>query len=141
MTSYANDLAAQRLNYEEGRRRLPYKDSKGLTTIGVGINLDAGLDDEEIDWLLAHRLERVETALSALSWYGPLNDVRKSVFLDLGFNMGVSTLLAFHNTLAAVQAGNWQAAHDGLLASKWHTDVGDRRALPLAQMLLTGVLA
>ena len=51
--------------------------------------------------------------------------------------MGVADLLAFHNTLAAVAAGNWQAAHDGMLASKWAGQV-EARATEDATMMLTG---
>lgn len=135
----ATDLVLPRLAIEEGRRKFPYRDTKGLLTIGVGVNLDAGLDDEEIDWLLRHRVDKVRKQLEQFEWYTALDDVRQSVFLDLGFNMGVATLLHFTETIASVIHKDWQAAHDRLLASKWHKDVGDGRALPLAQMLLTGV--
>jgi lysozyme len=134
----ASDITAQRLNTEEGRRKLPYRDSKGLLTIGVGINLDAGLDDEEIDWLLQHRLSRVADRLMQYDWYRALNDARKSVFLDLGFNMGVDSLLHFVNTIAKTAAGDYAGAASNLLLSKWRSDVGDGRALPLAHILETG---
>lgn len=138
--SAAFNLTLHRLPNEEGRRYKPYRDSHGLLTDGVGINLDAGFDDEEIDWLLQHRLGKVEKRMEQLPWYMGLDDIRKSVFLDLSFNMGVDTVLLFKGTIAAVEAKDWQAAHDHLLDSKWRKDVGDRRAIPLAEQLLTGVV-
>ena len=57
---------------------------------------------------------------------------------DLGFNLGDSGLEKFHHTLACVEAGDWQGAHDNLLASEpWATQVGPR-AQEDATMLLTG---
>lgn len=116
---------------------MPYTDSKGLPTIGIGTLLP--LTHEEMQWLAAHRLEEKEAELAGYGWYAALDDARKSVFLDLAFNMGTTTLLHFTQTIAATAAKDWQRAHDQLLASKWRTDVGDSRALPLANTLLTGV--
>jgi lysozyme len=62
------------------------------------------------------------------------------------FNMGwldpagTHGLGTFHHTLAAIQAGRWREAHDGLLASAWAHEVG-ARALRLAIQLLSGVRA
>jgi lysozyme len=136
--SVASDLVAARLPREEGERGMPYKDSKGLDTIGIGTLLP--LTHEECVMLAAGRLAKKEAELVPYSWYTALNDARKSVFLDLAFNMGTDKLLHFVQTLAAVQRGDWQTAHDQLLNSQWHKDVGDGRALPLAKILLTGEL-
>ena len=45
--------------------------------------------------------------------------------------------LGFHNTLAAIEAGNYAAASGGMLASKWAKQVG-ARATRLAAMMKTG---
>ena len=48
-----------------------------------------------------------------------MNIARQAVLLDMCFNFGIGRLEGFHNTLAAMKAGDWQAAHDGMLDSAW----------------------
>lgn len=140
------DITAARLIAEEGIDRFAYNDATGKRvtcqpngnlSIGKGINLETGLDDEEISWLAAHRLGKTDTALSQYAWYPALDEPRGSVFLDVGFNIGVSGLLGFVKMISAARSQNWQAAHDALMDSK------AARALPwryekLAAILLSG---
>jgi len=137
--SAAADLTVARLSTEEGERGMPYQDSKGLWTIGIGTLLP--LAHDEMAMLAKYRLAGKEAELSHFDWYMGLDPPRQSVFLDLAFNMGTGKLLHFVDTIAAVKAGDWQRAHDELLNSQWRKDVGDGRALPLAQILLTGATA
>lgn len=65
------------------------------------------------------------------------DDVRTRVLIDLCFNMGIATLSSFKNTLAAVARKDWDAAADGLQASKWFKQVG-KRGPRIVQMLRTG---
>ena len=81
----------------------------------------------------------VEEELSGFDWYKILDANRRSVLIDMAYNMGEDDLLHFHNTLLAVSRKDWQAAHDGMLASKWATQVGVR-AQRLANIMLTGEL-
>lgn len=80
------------------------------------------------------------------SWWRDLDDVRQDVLANMVFNMGwrdpagAHGLATFHQTLAAIRAGRWQEAHDGLLASAWAHQVG-ARARRLAIQLLSGVRA
>ena len=137
--SVAGDLTAQRLRTEEGFRAIKYKDSKGLETVGYGLNLT--IPQPERVWFAAMRecVAIVEEDLAKFDWYSGLNDARKSVIIDMAFNMGLPSLLHFVNTLAAVARGDWQAAHDGILNSQYARDVG-QRAQHLAQIMLTGEL-
>ena len=52
----------------------------------------------------------------------------------MAYNLGINSLLGFKNTLATIQAGRYNDAADGMLASKWATQVGDR-ATRLAKMM------
>ncbi len=72
-----------------------------------------------------------------LSWWRSMDDLRQDVLANMCFNMGIGKLEGFHNTLAAMKAGDWQAAHDGMLASAWARQVG-QRANRLAEQMLTG---
>lgn len=115
----ALDIFLARGAKEEGDEPFPYNDAtgkrvtcqpEGNLSIGYGINLEEGLDVEERAWLFRHRAQKVETKLLTFAWYIGLNDVRRSVFLDIGYNNGVDGLLHFHNMITAAAAGDWTTA-------------------------------
>lgn len=135
------DLARMReqLELHEGKRKKPYKDTVGKTTIGVGRNLEArGLLEDEIQLLLTNDIRDHLRALEqALPWVSDLDEVRQRVVLDMAFNMGIGGLLGFKNTLAAIRRRDYDTAADGMLRSKWADQVG-ARAARLATMMRTG---
>jgi lysozyme len=128
------------LKRDEGVRLKPYTDTVGKLTIGVGRNLaDVGISDDECTALLQNDVARTVAALDkSLPWWRKLDPVRQRVLVNMAFNLGMTGLLTFKNTLAAVQGGSYAAAAAGMLASKWATQVGDR-AERLAEMMRTGV--
>ena len=69
--------------------------------------------------------------------YSALDEVRKSVLLNMCFNLGIGGLLEFNNTLAFIAAGDWERAANGMLASKWAKQVG-RRAIELSELMRKG---
>lgn len=123
----------------EGLRFKPYRDTMGKLTIGVGHNLDdkpmskaalfQQLDDDIQD--------ATNDLRKALPWIDNLDWPRKSVLVNMTFNLGIDKLLGFRNTLMAVEDGRWKDAHDHMLNSKWATQVGPR-AIELARIMLTG---
>jgi lysozyme len=141
------------LKAQEGLRLVRYKDSKGIWTIGYGHNMEAkpllwlmpgmSITKQMADVILDHDIDDTLLALDHfMAWWRDLDDVREQVIADMAFNMGVDAdprggLDSFVNTLLAVKEHRWQEARDGMLASKWHRDVG-ARAEELAQMMLTG---
>lgn len=132
----------QQLIRHEGMVLHAYKDSLGYLTIGVGRLIDdrrgGGITEEEAKYLLSNDIARFEAELDkALPWWRNLNDVRQRVLLDMAFNMGVPNLLEFKNTLKAIQEGNYEAAADGMLDSRWSSQVGVR-ARTLSAMMRTG---
>lgn len=124
---------------DEAMRLKPYRDSVGKLTIGVGRNLDdVGISQVEAAQMLDSDIRRTADALDkALPWWRSLDEVRQRVILNMAFNLGVAGLLGFKNTLAAVQAGKYDDAAAGMLASKWARQVGDR-ARRLANMMVAG---
>jgi lysozyme len=56
----------------------------------------------------------------------------------MAFNLGVPKLIGFRNTLADMEAGRYDEAADGMLASLWAKQVGNR-ADRLADMMRKGV--
>lgn len=139
-----------RLHVSEGNREYPYDDAtgkryargvpvKGFLTIGVGHNLDAKpLSPRVIDMILE---EDIQDAINDLErrhpWTKTLDPVRKSVLVDMCFNMGINKLSGFVNTLRMVQKGDYLGASKGMLQSLWASQVG-KRAVELSRMMATG---
>ena len=131
-----------RLVKHEGLRLKPYRDTSGNLTIGAGRNLDGvGVSKSEAMTMLANDIAGVEAALDVSQpWWRKLDDVRQDVTAELAFNLGPAGLSAFHDTLSALRAGQYAAAADHLMASRWASQVGGR-ANDLAALLRTGVAA
>lgn len=130
----------QQLRRHEGERLKPYRCTAGKLTIGVGRNLDdRGITAQESAYLLSNDIDRVWTELRArLPWVTGLSDVRQRVLLDMAFNLGTDGLLKFRNTLATIEAGNYQKGGEMMLDSLWARQVG-MRAQRLAKMMQTGI--
>lgn len=139
-----NALRAQ-LIQDEGLRLKSYRDSVGKLTIGVGRNLDdVGISESEALMMLENDIERACADLdSKLPWWRGMSDARQEVLANLCFNMGIGRsdpphgLLSFRNTLAVMERGDYEAAANGMGASKWATQVGVR-ATRLIEMMRKG---
>lgn len=133
------DALANQLVIDEGLRLKPYQDTVGKWTIGVGRNLDdVGISKPEAMMLLGADIDAACAALDkSLPWWRGMSDARQQVLANMCFNLGIERLLGFKNTLAAMQAGRYDEAANGMLASKWALQVG-QRARRLADMMKKG---
>jgi lysozyme len=129
----------EQLRRDEGSRNMPYVDTRGKVTIGVGRNLtDMGVSQSEIDLMLQNDVATAtETLHSRLPYFAALDPVRQAVLINMTFNMGFGGLEEFQVMLGAVAHGYWDAAASAMLDSAWAREVGDR-ATRLAQQLVTG---
>ena len=130
------------LKVHEGVETHAYKCSASKITVGVGRNIDPeggiGLSDDEIDYLLQYDIDRVVSALdSEYDWFAGLDLVRQDALIDISFNLGQTRLRAFKNALAAMARGDWRAAADEFMDSRWSKQVGNR-AKELTEMIRTG---
>lgn len=127
------------LTVDEGRKPRIYKDTVGKVTGGVGRNLsDVPFGDDEMDLMLTNDVKKVVAQLNQrLPWWTGLSERRQRVLVNMAFNMGINGLLGFTNTLAMIQHGDFTGAANGMLASKWADQVGDR-AKRLATMMREG---
>lgn len=143
----------------EGLRLNAYLDTKGVATIGyghtgpdvkLGLRWDAEKAERALDIDITYH--NAETA-RAFPWAERLDPARLMVLRNWVFNMGVGWaprggaandkgkgVRSFVNTLAHMQAGQWDKAAQGMLASKWARDVGSNRAEYLAGIMRTGAL-
>ena len=129
----------EQLVRHEGLRLKPYKDTVGKLTIGVGRNLDdVGISEQEAMILLDQDLIRVMVGLDRdCQWWRGMTEARQMALADMCFNLGITRLLGFKNTLAAMREGRWDDAAKEMLDSKWSQQVG-RRAITLAEMMKNG---
>lgn len=129
---------------DEGRVLKAYLDTVGIWTNGVGhAHVAPGCvwTDKQCDDALAADIAKAETDLDrSLPWWRTLNHARQDVLVNMAFNLGITRLLGFKNTLAAMKAGRFDAAAKGMMASLWARQVG-RRAVRLAAQMKTGVRA
>lgn len=134
------------LRTAEGVRYQAYKDSRGFWTGGVGHFLDQSIDwtgqrfsPQVVEtWLQSDMAEATKDAEALPEWPALDTDARQNAVVELVFNMGDEEWQKFHMTRAALQAQNWQSAHDNLLIGPWHTEVGPKRANRIADYILLG---
>lgn len=130
----------------ESCRLEAYQDTLGFWTIGYGHKLPVGKDWSGLKWTqdqadstLAHELNMAyEQAQTLLEWTSLDTDARQNAVVELVYNMGFGHWKLFAQTRMALHQKNWQAAHDGLLASLWASQVHATRANRLADYLLSG---
>lgn len=140
-------ITKTRLYVEEQKKPKAYNDATGAAvtcrphgnlSIGVGINLENGLDPTEIEWLLEHRLTQTESTLLMAVWYQNANDSRKSVFLDAAYNLGVEGLLkGFPACIEAAREENWTECANQLRVVEPNVDAS--RYAPLRKIIISGV--
>lgn len=121
-------------------RFYPYKDSRGLITIGYGRCLDKeGLSQDETNMLLSSDIQSAIGAATAQIWWPAVsdNDARSRAMVEIIYNMGIGGVSGFHDALAAMERSDWPAAAAGFLDSLWSQQVG-QRAEVLAAMILNG---
>jgi lysozyme len=63
------------------------------------------------------------------------DDARLGALTDIVFNMGARNFSRFYNTVDAIRRSDWPGAHDGLLNSLWHKQVGGRAERDAAMIL------
>lgn len=147
-------ITANLLKEHEGFRRCSYRCTEGKLTIGYGYNLEAnplhlseieieallrcGISRKYAETLLLREIEELTVALAKqLTFFDRLGEMRKSVLINMAYNMGVPRFMGFKNTLALISAGRYETASTEMLKSKWAHQVGDR-AKELSNMMRTG---
>lgn len=132
----------------EGIRNAPYKDSRGLWTIGVGHLIGNGrsLPDEwnrrfsmeEIMKLFDSDFEFHKQAAMRIPNFGALNKEGKEALIDLTFNMGPGWWKKWTYFTAAMQNLDIAAAVESLKDSQWFKQVG-ARAREVISLLSTNI--
>lgn len=132
------------LHEEEGYRQFPYVCTAGYLTVGIGRNLHTrGITIEEAKILVSNDIEYFADKLARglpmmqYTFFADLDEVRKTVLIDMCFNLGVAGLYKFENMFKALERKDYDSAAKEMLDSKWAQQVKGR-AIKLAQMMKTG---
>lgn len=112
-----------------------YKDSRGFLTAGIGHLLTGGnfhlgqhISAQQITaWFKSDVAKAIAGAKKDMgSAFDKLNEARKIVVIDMVFNLGTSGFGQFHQTIHAMQTGNFAQAATNMLNSLWASQVGNR---------------
>ena len=123
---------------DEGLRLKPYKDSKGILTIGVGHNLTNGISRAAVMFIFREDLNNAIKDAEKLPFYSSLGRIRQNIIVNMVFNMGLPTFKKFTKTIRAIENKNYKEASKQMMDSKWATQVG-KRATRLSKEMLKGV--
>lgn len=125
----------------EGLSLSAYLDSVGIWTIGYGHTPCKEGDtctQAQADAWLASDIAQADRSTQSLPEVRGLDSARLEALTELVFNLGPRRWALFVKTREAIADRDWQAAHDGLLDSKWAKQVGPTRSTRLANQLLLG---
>ena len=129
------------IKHHEGVRLVPYRDTEGKLTIGIGRNLDAnGISLKEAEILLRNDISKAVDDFWRLPFAVILhcNIDRRRALTEMIFNLGLPTFLTFKKMLHALECSEYEDAAREMLDSKWAVQVGER-ARRLANVIRTGV--
>jgi lysozyme len=135
--------AKKLLKREEGYVPHAYKDHLGYWTIGYGRLIDerkgGGISREEGEFLLTNDIRKIEDALDeAVPWWREMTSARQAVLLSMAYQMGIRGVLGFRNTLRHMEAGDYDRAARGMMASKWARYDTPGRAARHAEIMVIG---
>ena len=110
---------------DEGFEGMPYKDSLGIDTIGIGTKLPISEDEAEL--LAKVRLQKkIDHLLSEKPIVLTLTQSRQEVLFNMAYQLGVNGLLKFKNMWSAIEARDYNKAADEMLDSRWYTQTPNR---------------
>jgi len=123
----------------EGIRLLPYTDTVGKLTIGIGRNLtDNGITLAEADIMFDHDVSLAVAKLRTIfPGFDQFFEARQNALISMMFNLGATRFCKFRKMIAAIESGDWQAAAGEMRNSLWASQLPGRVA-ELAKMVETG---
>lgn len=132
-----------RLISDEGVVLHAYQDSLGYWSLGVGRCIDkrrgCGISHQEALYLLDNVLDvRLSDIIERWPAFLKLDPVRQTVIASMAYQLGLEGLASFTDTLSAMWRGDYRAASEHMIRSKWAQADSPARAYRLAQMMDSG---
>jgi lysozyme len=149
-----NENLRKLIRKHEGCSLIPYKCPAGFKTIGWGWNFDSNPLPEDVseymhdngkitaemaERLLTISLERsVADARKLYKNFDEASENRQVALASMLFQMGATTMSGFVDTNPMIRRGEWDAAADNLLKSKWARKDTPKRAKEVIKLLRDG---
>lgn len=139
MSDFVTEDMIELIKAHEGYSAVPYRDTVGILTVGYGRNLeDVGINEQEADRLLRNDVYGLERSiLNLIPKYYALSDNRRSVIVNMAFNLGIPRFSQFIKTIDYINRGLFAEASIEMLDSKWSRQVKGR-AKYLSEMMRRG---
>jgi lysozyme len=127
------------IRQNEGLKLKPYKCTENKLTIGYGRNLeDKGISLVEAEIMLNNDVTDVYTELLQKIDYFDILPIRvQSVLIEMAYQLGVSGLLKFKQTLLHIQNKDFESASVEMLDSKWAKQTPNR-AIKMSNLMKGG---
>lgn len=108
----------------EGFKPKPYQDTLGVWTFGHGLTY---ITEQESINIVMNRLVDIGDTLSVkLEYFKYLPADIQNVLIEMAYQLGISGLLNFKNTLFLIENGNYELAATEMLDSKWAKQTPNR---------------
>ena len=121
------DRLIEQIKRHEGVELMPYRDTEGLMTVGVGRNLaHNGIRMVEAEFMLMNDIKDCMEEAKTYHWYEGLSGARKAVIINMLFNLGKPRFDNFVKFQAALAEGLYDKASTEMLDSRWAKQVGKR---------------
>jgi GH24 family phage-related lysozyme (muramidase) len=149
-TNAFDDEVKTLIEKNEGNKNIPYKDTEGYWTVGIGHFIGSELPDEykdangnpkaisnaKVQELFEADYAKHKAEAEALPNYDDLDDKGKSVLIDLSFNMGGGKFNAtkWPGFFGALADRDIQRAADELVDSNWYRQTKSRGKRMVARM-------
>lgn len=133
------DIRQKLLMRDEGFKALPYLDSKGNETIGIGWNIKSlPMTLKQALYINRDHIAYFENQLiNKISFYSKLDPVRQYVLINMAFNMGINGLLGFKDMLSMMVKGDFEGASKEIFRSVLAKEEPSR-VERLSRMIATG---
>ena len=126
------EATIQQIKQHEGFSPKMYND-RGHKSIGYGFNISY-LTRAEAHMLLVHRLSIRHEQLKRYTWFNHLSPVRKSVILNMSYQLGMRGLSKFRRMIWALKHGYYNGASNEMKNSRWYRQSGTRARTLVKQM-------
>jgi len=126
------DALKSMIKSHEGLRLKPYKDTRGLPTVGYGHlikkgeDYSKGLTQQQADELFDRDFEHHLAQARSTPGWDKASHAQRHAMVDLAYNMGGAWHKKWPKFSAAAQAGDWDKAARELEKSRWYKQVKTR---------------
>lgn len=114
----------EELRQDEGLELMPYRDTRGFLTIGIGTKLP--LTEEEAYMLAEHRLKQKTNEVKIMLSHLEIDNKAWDILINMAYNLGTEGLLKFKKMIRALEKQDYKTASLEMIDSKWYNQVGVR---------------